>query len=268
MLRCFVLFCVEQPLLGFITCIDPIRYCKANNNPVCVCLSLCLTQDSCLSNHHINWLFSPWLRQGKKWYKCDRQGWWLSLVLSFQVVTLWLNSVGSSSINKVFRRSAVCSPFPSLSEWLSVSVCSARSKCCLGVEIPLESFFFFLGECCQKFIQDYFNDKSTITEMHHSCFLLGVVWERELESVLWKIGSGSFPCHETVTFLWNAVYLHIWKQTDYVSQNKRPQIEHLAAALSEPEWLSPGDSLTFWCSQRISGKRIRDMSMTRKTHFC
>lgn len=133
-----------------ITCLDPIFNCKANNNPV----SLCLTQASCLSNHHISWLFSSWLRQGKKLYKCDRQGWWLSLVLSFHVVTLWLNSVGSSSINKVFRRSAVCSPFPSLSEWLSVSVCSARSKCCLGVETPLE----LLGECCQKFIQDYSND--------------------------------------------------------------------------------------------------------------
>lgn len=133
-----------------ITCVDPIFNCKANNKPV----SLCLTQASSLSNHRISWLFSSWLRQGKKWYKCDRQGWWLSLVLSFHVVTLWLNSVGSSSINKVFRRSAVCSPFPSLSEWLSVSVCSARSKCCLGVETPLE----LLDECCQKFTQDYFND--------------------------------------------------------------------------------------------------------------
>lgn len=158
----------------------------------------------------------------------------------------------------------------SKSVWMAVSVCLFCQEQVLLRRGNTSGifFFFFLGECCQKFIQDYFNDKSTITEMHHSCFLLGVVWERELESVLWKIGSGSFPCHETVTFLWNAVYLHIWKQTDYVSQNKRPQIEHLAAALSEPEWLSPGDSLTFWCSQRISGKRIRDMSMTRKTHFC
>lgn len=107
-------------------------------------------------------------------------------MLSFHVVTLWLNSVGSSSINKVFRRSAVCSPFPSLSEWLSVSVCSARSKCCLGVETPLE----FLGERCQKFIQDYFKDKSTRTEMHHSCFLKGVVWVRAgvntVENWLWQ----------------------------------------------------------------------------------
>lgn len=76
--------------------------------------------------------------RGKKLYKCDRQGRWLSLMLSFHVVMLWLNSVGSSSINKVLRRSAVCSPFPNLSEWLSVCVCSARSECCLGVETPLE----------------------------------------------------------------------------------------------------------------------------------
>ena len=126
------------------------------------CLSLPNRPPAC-QTLALAWLFPPRLRQGKKWYKCDRQGWWLSLVLSFHVVTLWLNSVGSSSINKVFRRSAVCSPFPSLSEWLSVSVCSARSKCCLGVETPLE----FLGECCQKVIQDYFSEKSSITEMHH-----------------------------------------------------------------------------------------------------
>lgn len=98
-------------------------------------------------------------------------------MLSFHVVTLRLNSVGSSSINKVFRRSAVCSPFPTQSEWLSVSVCSASNKCCLGAE---KTAGIFWGERCQKFIRDYLNDKSTVTEMHHSGFVLGVV---EPESV-------------------------------------------------------------------------------------
>lgn len=200
-----------------ITCVDPNLDCKENNNPV----SLCRTQDSCLSNHHISWLFSPWLRQGKKWYKCDRQGWWLSLMLSFHVVTLWLNSAGSSSINKVFRRSAICSTFPGLSEWLSLSVCSARSKWCLGGETPLE----FLGECCQVYprlllkINPLKQKRITLVSFWMLC-----LWE--LESLLWKIGSGSFPCHDTVTFLWNVVYQHTWKQAGYISQNK-----HLAFAL-------------------------------------
>lgn len=121
-----------------ITRVDLVLDCEANNNLV----SLCLTQDSCLSNQHISRLFSPQLKQEgeKKWYKCDRQGCWLSLVLSFHAVTLRLNSVGSSSINKVFRRRAVCSPFPGLSEWLSVSVLP-RPSAARALEIQLE----FLG---------------------------------------------------------------------------------------------------------------------------
>lgn len=160
-----------------ITRVDPGLNCRAHNNPV----SLRLTQASCLSNYDISWLFSPWLRQGgKKWYKRDRQGWWLSLVLSFHVVTLRLNSVGSTSINKVFRRSAVCSPFPSLSECLSVCVCSASSECCLGVETPLE----FLHKRCQKFIQDYFNDTFAITDMHHrlKCYFFLNIQQTRSES--------------------------------------------------------------------------------------
>lgn len=48
-------------------------------------------------------------------------------MLSLYAVTLRLNSVSNSSINKVFRRSTVCSPFPSLCEWLSVSVLSSAA---------------------------------------------------------------------------------------------------------------------------------------------
>lgn len=61
-------------------------------------------------------------------------------MLSLYAVTLWLNSVSNSSINKVFKRSTVCSPFPSLCEWLSVSVLSSAA-----LEWKYSTFLRFSG---------------------------------------------------------------------------------------------------------------------------
>lgn len=104
-----------------ITCADPVIICKANNNPA----SFYLTQDSCVSNHHISRLPPPLGGGRGKNYTSVTGGSGGCHSCFFRAVTLWLNSVSNGSINKVFRRSAVCSPFPSLSEWLSVSVPSA-----------------------------------------------------------------------------------------------------------------------------------------------
>lgn len=100
-------------------------------------ISLCFTashEPVCQTAELAGWLLHG-REQGEKWYKCDKQGRWLSLVFSFHVVTLLLNSVGSSGINKVFRRSAVCSPFPGLSAWLFV--CLFCQESCLHAGKPL-----------------------------------------------------------------------------------------------------------------------------------
>lgn len=126
MLCCFVLLSINNLCWVSITRSGSVLNCKANNKPV----FHSLTRASCLSNRRISWLASPRHReQGEKWYKCDKQGRWLSLVFSSHVVTLLLNSVGSSGINKVFRRSTVCSPFPGLSA--RVSVLSGELPPCL-----------------------------------------------------------------------------------------------------------------------------------------
>lgn len=83
---------------------------------------------------------------------------------------------------------------------MAVSVCSVSSENCSGVDITLE----FHGERSQNCIQDYFNDKCTVTAVSiNAPFWLPFEFlrEGELESLLWKTGSGSFLCHDTVTFL-------------------------------------------------------------------
>lgn len=122
----------------------------------------------------------------RAWGETKGRGSGCHLSFIFMLLRLWL-TVGSSSINKVFRRSAVCSPFPSLSECLSVSVCYARSKCCWGVNTS------GIWLKAAKWLSKIVLNKSTMTEMLHSWFIVCV--GRESASVIiQKIGACSFSC--------------------------------------------------------------------------
>lgn len=137
-------------------------------------------------------------KEEKKNSECDRREWCSSPFpppfLLFHAPAFRLNSVSNSSINKVFRKRAVCSPFPYPSEWLSVSAAggAAHAQAHTDTHTPKE----FRGGRSQNSIQDHFSDINgavtavTAVNAPFLCFL----WTRSR----WKTGFATLLCHDTV----------------------------------------------------------------------
>lgn len=117
-----------------------------------------------------------------------------SFLSSFHALAFRLNSVSNSSINKVFRKRAVCSPFPYHSEWLSVSAAgrAAHAQAHTDTHTPKE----FRGGCSQNSIQDHFSDINvavTAVKAVNAPFLC-FLWTRPRR----KTGFGTLLCYDTV----------------------------------------------------------------------
>lgn len=117
--RChFVLLCTANNLCVFLTRTHTL---KSHGRPSAA-LACCFT-----STLPVSTSTPPPAEEAeeKNFSECDGREWYLSLLLFFfrlfHALAFRLNSVSNGSINKVFRKRAVCSPFPGPSEWLSVS---------------------------------------------------------------------------------------------------------------------------------------------------
>lgn len=227
--RChFVLLCTANNLCVFLTRTHTL---KSHGCPSAA-LACCFTSTTPLSTS------TPRLKRQKKknFSECDRREWYLSLLLFFfrlfHAPAFRLNSVSNGSLNKVFRKRAVCSPFPGPSEWLSVSAAGRAAHAQMHKHTSTHTPLEFRGGRSQNLIQDHFSDINvavtavTAVNAPFLCFL----WTRPR----WKAGSGTFLCHDTVRHgsVKTLRSEPIWKQAVCVRSSSSSRL-HLHAAVSK-----------------------------------